>query len=64
MSKIKPVVFTITEREVREIAREIFTKSKLSEVQVKEAIQYVECDEFLAKDIHASIVASIAEVIK
>ena len=48
MSKIKTVVFTITEREV----------------QVKEAIQYVECDEFLAKDIHSSIVASIAEVIK
>ena len=64
MSKIKPVVFTITEHEVRKIVGEAFPKNKLSNQQVTEVIEYVECDEFLAKDIHAAIVASIAEVIK
>ena len=64
MSKIKPLVFTITENEVRNIAREILPTNKFSNEQVKKVLEYVECDEFLAKEIRISIVTSITEVIR
>ncbi len=61
MEKIKSIRFTITEDEVREVAKDIGVKSLLVE-QVQSVLSMVEYDEMLAKDIRDSIRGSIEEV--
>lgn len=67
--QIKPVVFTITKEEIKDIFDEMTeelvleSKSKLSYSQITEVLSHVECDEFLARDINLSIRSSLFEVI-
>jgi hypothetical protein len=69
MCKIKPTVFSISEDEIRDIADEMINEKilknnlKLSREQIIEILAYVECDEFLAKDIHMSIRGAIVDVV-
>lgn len=69
MSKIKPTIFTITKEEVEEIFKGIVEERilnanlKLNKEQIVNVLESVECDEFLAKDIHMSIKSSIVEVL-
>jgi hypothetical protein len=69
MCKINPTTFNITKEEIEDTVDEMIqekllkVKTKLSGKQIVEVLSYVECDEFLAKDIRNSIRNSIQEVL-
>jgi hypothetical protein len=69
MRKIKPTTFNITKEEIEDAVDEMIQekllrdKTKLSRKQIVEVLSYVECDEFLAKDIRNSIRNSIQGVL-
>jgi hypothetical protein len=59
---MKKVTFTITEDEIRDVARnEHITHKKLSDKQIQSILDMVECDEWLWKDITSSIIGAIRE---
>lgn len=66
---IKSVTFCITKEEIEEIFNEMISdrvlekNQKLSEDSIINILNYVECDEFLAKDIRIAIRAAIVEVL-
>lgn len=66
---IKPLVFTITKEEIKDNFNNMIeegvleSKLQLSDSQITEVLSYVECDEFLARDINLSIRSSLVEVI-
>ena len=70
MYEIKPTIFTITKEEVEEIVQEmredktLGRRCELNKEQIVSVLEYVECDEMLAKDINMSIRSSICEVLK
>jgi len=69
MRKIEPTTFNITKEEIEDMIDEMIQekllrdKTKLSRKQIVEVLSYVECDEFLAKDIRNSIRNSIQGVL-
>jgi hypothetical protein len=69
MDKIKPTIFKITEKEVKDMFFEMkesgyLNKNRtLNKKQIFAVLDYVECDEFLAKDIRRSIGNSIKNVV-
>lgn len=68
--KNKSVVFNITKTEIKEIFNEIIgegilpNNAKLNSKQISKVMDFVECDEMLAKDIYISIKKSIIEVLE
>ena len=58
---MKYIKFTITEDEIREVAKSINHKP-LSDKQIQSVLDMVEGDEMLAKDIHNSIIGYIREL--
>ena len=58
---MKQIRFTITEDEIREVAKGIDWK-RLSGTQIQSVLTMVECDEMLWKDIYNSIVGAIQEI--
>jgi hypothetical protein len=69
MRKINPTTFNITKEEIEDTVDEMIeeklleAKTKLNRRQIVDVLSCVECDEFLAKDIRASIRGSIQEVL-
>lgn len=68
--KSKSVIFNITKTEIEEIFEEMIegkifpNKTKLNKNQINQIMDFVECDEMLAKDIRSSIRNSIVEVLE
>ncbi len=66
---LSPTVFKITKEEILEyfrelkINREINKNKKMTDKEMKKVLDFVECDELLAKNIRSSIKNSILEVI-
>lgn len=67
---IKPTTFNITREEIEETVEEMIEEKifgqniKLSKEQTIKVLSYVECDEFLAKNIRTSIRDSIVHVVE
>lgn len=58
------ITFTITEDEIREVVESMeISKNKLTARKIKTILNYVECDEWLWKDITNSIKLAVQEII-
>lgn len=58
---MKQTRFTITEEEVEELAEELDIRD-LSGKQIQSVLDWVECDEMLAKDIRSSIRGAVLDL--
>ena len=58
---MKQIRFTITEDEIREVAKDI-NRQCLSDKQIQLVLDTVECDEMLWKDIENSIISAVCEL--
>lgn len=69
MHKVKSTIFNISKEEVEEIFNEMIENKrlrnnlKLNRKQIVTILDYIECDELLAKDIRISIEESIIEAL-
>ncbi len=69
MSQTKATIFKITKEEIEDVFSDMANSDmandnlKLTNKQIKIILEYVECDEFLAKDTRRSIESSIGEIL-